>query len=222
VQDAIAGFQSAPLWAQIAMGFFACTFLVMLVEPWVSHRRYRRQFDDIVRGLGQQPPRGGSWPFTARTTLGERQFEITYDLRRSGRGSSYRGPRGRLLITTTRLANPKWSMHQIDISRVEGLLSRLASRRRATGDPSFDGRFMVVEDGLPVRDGWLDAEMRTAIARFFDEARLPGVIWIREGELQFLMQDPWTGIDAPAIRALLEHQAALATALARTAFTGRP
>jgi hypothetical protein len=222
MQDAIAGFQSAPLWAQIGMGFFAFTFLVMIIEPWVSNRRYRRKFDAIVRGLGQQPPRGGSWPFTAKATIGERQFEIVYDLRRGGSGSSYRGPRGRLLITATRLANPKWSMHQIDISRVGGLLARLASRRRATGDASFDGRFMVVEDGLPVRDGWLDAEMRTAIARFFDEARLPGVIWIREGELQFLMQDPWTGIDAPAIRALVEHQAALATAFARTAFSGRP
>jgi hypothetical protein len=217
MQDAIAGFQSAPLWAQIAMGFFAFTFLVLLVEPRVRNRRYRRQFDDIVRGLGQPPPRGGSWPFTAATTLGERAFEISYDFRQTGRGSSYRGPSGRLLITATRLANPTWSMHQIDIRRVEGLLSRLASRRRATGDASFDQRFIVIADGLPVRDGWLDAETRTAIARFFDEVPLPGLIWIREGDLQFLMQEPWTGIDAPAIRALLEHQAAFALALARTA-----
>lgn len=93
----------------------------------------------------------------------------------------------------------------------------LASGKRPTGDADFDARFLVVEDGLPARDGWLDAATRKAIAQFLDEAPLPGVIWIREGELAFTMQTPWTGVNAPAVRALLERQSALASALDRTA-----
>jgi uracil-DNA glycosylase len=76
---------------------------------------------------------------------------------------------------------------------------------------------------------WLDREIellaprliipvgKLAIAQFLDEAPLPGVIWIREGELQFTMQSDWAGLDGGAIRALLERQGALVSALDRTA-----
>ena len=69
---------------------------------------------------------------------------------------------------------------------------------------------------MPVRDGWLDGDTRQAIVRFFDAAPLPGLVWIHEGELQFIMQEPWTGLDGQAIRGLLERQAVLASALERT------
>jgi hypothetical protein len=120
------------------------------------------------------------------------------------------------LITATRLKSNRWSLHQVDISKPGRLGSWLASGKRPTGDADFDARFLVVEDGLPARDGWLDAPTRKAIVQFLDEAPLPGVIWIREGELQFTMQN-WTGLNGPAIRALLERQGALVSALDRTA-----
>ena len=42
----IAGFQAMPLWAQIGVGFFAFTFLVMVFGPGVTKRKFRRQLID--------------------------------------------------------------------------------------------------------------------------------------------------------------------------------
>jgi len=216
MQDAIAGFQSAPPWAQVGMVLFAVMAVVMLVGPSVRKRKFRRHFDAIVRGLGQEPPAGGRLPVSCALTVDDRAFQISYDIRLGGGGSTYRGPRGDLLITTTPMAGTRWAMHMIDITPLDGPLSGLVRSKRATGDPAFDERFAVVEDGLPVRDGWLDAATRQEVARFFDGAP-PGLVWIRDGELQFLMPNPWTGLDAPVIRALLQRQAVLASALERTA-----
>jgi hypothetical protein len=216
MQDAIAGFQSAPFWAQIGMALFAVMAVVMLVGPSVRRRKFRRHFDAIVRGLGQEPPAGGRLPVACPLTMDDRAFTISYDIRLGGGGSTYRGPRGDLLITTTRMSGTRWGMHMIDITPLNGLLARLVRSTRTTGDDAFDARFAVVEDGLPVRDGWLDAATRQEVARFFDGAP-PGLVWIRDGELQFLMQNPWTGLDAPVIRALLQRQSVLASALERTA-----
>jgi hypothetical protein len=216
VQDAIAGFQSAPLWAQIAMVLFAAMVVVAIVEPTVRRRKFRRHFAAIARGLEQPPPSKRELPVAIRVRINDRDFEVRHDLRSTSRGGSYRGPTGHLLITATRLTSNRWSLHQVDISKPGRLGSWLASGKRSTGDADFDARFLVVEDGLPARDGWLDAPTRKAIAQFLDEAPLPGVIWIREGELTFTMQN-WTGVNGPAIRALLERQNALVSALDRTA-----
>lgn len=214
MQDAIAGFESAPLWAQLAIVLFAVLVVVALVEPSVRKRRFRRQFDAIARGLGQEPPSSSQeWPLTFPTGVDDRAFEVRHDLRSSG--GSYRGPRGYLLLTATRLAGTRWPMHQVDVLR-RGRLAWLRGGQ-PTGDPEFDARFLVVEDGLPVREGWLDDATRKEIARFLDEAPRPGVLWIHEGELLFTMQEPWTGVDGPVVRTLLQRQAALASALERTA-----
>lgn len=216
VQDAIAGFQTAPPWAQIAMVLFAAMVLVAFVGPSVRHRKFRRHFDAIARELGQGASSTRGWPVAFSVSVDGRAFKITHDFRSTSRGGSYRGPTGYLLIAATPLASDRWSMHQVDISRIGRLGSWLVSRKRLTGDADFDARFMVVEDGLPARDGWLDAATRTDIAQFLDMAPLPGVIWIREGQLLFTMQDPWTDVDGPAVRALLGRQGALVTALDRT------
>jgi hypothetical protein len=216
MQDAIAGFQSAPPWAQVGMVLFALLAVVMLVGPSVRRRTFRRHFDAIVRGLGQESPARGGVPAACQLTVEDRAFDIRYEIRLGGGGSTYRGPRGDLLITSTRMAGSRWAMHMIDIALLGGPLARLVSNRRATGDAAFDGRFAVVEDGLPVREGWLDAATRQEVARFFDGVP-PGLIWIRDGELQYLIPNPWTGLDGPVIRALLQRQAILASALERTA-----
>ncbi|HUR93859.1 MAG TPA: hypothetical protein VMY76_04720 [Gemmatimonadales bacterium] len=212
MQEMVEGFMAAPRWAQAGMLFFALCFVVMIGEPMVKKRRFRRQFNAITRELGVEAPPGLAWPVNVSTTNGGRRFEVRHDYLTRSRGSSYRGPSGYLLMTATRLAGERWPMHQVDISKVEGRLARLLRGVRATGDPAFDSRLMVVEDGLPVRDGWLDAPTRAAISTFFERARLPGILSVREGELLFTIQDPWTGADGPAVRTLLEGQAELATA----------
>jgi hypothetical protein len=216
----IAGFQAAPFWAQIAMVFFAFTALVMMTAPSLTRRKHRRHLDDIARGLGQGPSTSRDWPYVVPVNAADRAFEIRYDVRSSGR-NSYRGPTGQLLITATRLAGTRWSMHQVDVKPVGKWLSKLLSGQRTTGDATFDSRFMVRQDGLPAREGWLDAPTRDAITRFFERAPKPGVIWLREGDLQFIMPQPWTDLDGPAVRRLMENQAALAAAFERTAGTIR-
>ncbi len=218
MEDAIVGFQAAPLWAQIAMALFACTAVFMIVGPSIRKRRFRRHYNAIAHDLGQPPP-GGDWPFAFRVAVEGRASEVRYDFRgTSSRGTSgsYRGPHGYLLTTATPLAGTRWPLHQVDISRVDGMLSRLVAKQQATGDPEFDARYMVVEDGLPVRAGWLNGDTRHAISRFMSDAPPAGLLWIQEGELRYVMQNPWTGIDGQVIRTLLERQAALASALERT------
>ncbi|MEO7271334.1 MAG: hypothetical protein ABIX28_03575 [Vicinamibacterales bacterium] len=215
IQEMIEGIRVMPGWAQVGLGFFVLCFVVMIVEPKIKTRRFRRQFDAIARGLGVEPPAGSGSPAMVSTTSSGRRFEVRHDFRTRGKGSSYRGPTGYLLMTATTLAGERWPLHQVDVSKVEGRLARLIRGVRATGDPVFDSRLMVVEDGRPVRDGWLDPPTRAAIGTFFDRARLPGILSVREGELLFTIQDPWTGADGPTMRALLEGQAELATAFER-------
>jgi hypothetical protein len=220
LQDAIAGFQEAPLWAQIAMVLFAMAFVAMMVGPSLTRRKHRRHFAEIVRGLDAEVPANRDWPFITRIDVAGRSFQLRHDLRSSSRHSSYRGPTGHVLITATRLAGTRWSMHQVDLQPVAKWLSGLASRTRRTGDAEFDGRFIVREDGLPARESWLDAPTRQAITHFFATAPKAGALWIREGDMQFLIGQTWTDLDAPAVRRVMEAQAVLADALDRTARIG--
>ena len=116
-------------------------------------------------------------------------------------------------MSATRLAGDRWAMHQVDIAPLEAGLSWLVRNHQRTGD----ARFVVTEEGLAVRDGWLDAGLRQEIARFFEAVPRPGLLWLHEGELLFTMSDPRKGVDAGALRALLQRQAALASGLERTA-----
>jgi hypothetical protein len=216
VQDAIAGFLTAPAWAQIGMVLFAVMAVAMLFGPPIKHRRFRRQYDAIVQGLGHPPPSTRGWPVTTVINIDGRDFVVEHDYRVSRTGA-YRGPAGYLLVTSTQLAGSRWSMHQADIIEI-GKHSWLRARsKQPTGDAVFDARFQLVEEGLPAREGWLDAATRAAVTRFLDEAPQPGPIWIREGKLLFTMRDPWTGVDGAAMQKLLKDLAALALALNRTA-----
>ena len=85
-----------------------------------------------------------------------------------------------------------------------------------TGDATFDGRFVVMQDGVPVRDGWLDAPTRAAVTAFFDLPAAAGPVWVREQRLQHLADATWKQLDLPTLTALLRQQAALATALEHT------
>ena len=217
MQEAVDGFRSAPLWVQAGLVLFALTFVAMVVGPMLRHRRFRSRFDAVAGELAQKPPTGRGWPVAFPITAGSRTFEIRHDLRQSGRQGSYRGPSGYLFTTATMLGGTRWPLHQVEVERLDGVLARLVSAHRPTGDPDFDARFMVVQDGQHVRPGWLDRETRQSIATFFDGVAVPGLLWIRAGELQYIIQDPWTAVNGPAVRTLLERQAALATALERTA-----
>ena len=214
-QELSEGFLAAPLLAQVGMAFFALAFVVMAVSPGVTRRRHAARLAALATAVGTSTTRRDAFTEWFTTEAAGRRFEVRRELRSSGRGSSYRGPTGHLLVTSTPLSGSRWKMHQIEI--LPGRRPKLfGSAPLETGDARFDARFTLRQDGVPVRVGWLDQPTRAAVTAFFDTPWASGSIWVQEEQLQHIMS-PWIGVDHESLLRLLRHQAALATALERTA-----
>lgn len=216
MQDAIDEFLRAPRWAQIAVAVFALLVVGSVTGSLFAKLRFRGRFKAIAHALGAPLPKTMRWPVTFPITVDERAFEVRYNLMFTSRNSSYRGPQGHLLITATRLGGNRWPVHQVDISTMNKLLARMAGGVYATGDSEFDARFLVREDGMKVREGWLDAAVRRQVTHLYDGIPSDSLIAMHEGELRVILREPWTGMDGAAVRSLLERQRALAIALERT------
>jgi len=217
MQDLVAGVLAAPLWAQIAMALFAVTAVAMMIMPRVRHRRHAAQFAALAASVGAPTTRRDEFTEWFTLEVDGRAFEVRRELRVRGRGTtSYRGPTGHLLITSTPLSGRRWELHQIEVApgRLPGLFGPAPL---ATGDTVFDRRFMTMQDGVPVREDWLDAPTRAALIAFFDTPGATGRVWVQAQQLQHVAGEPWTVTDAALLRGLLRQQGALATALERTA-----
>ena len=214
-QEFSAGLQAMPFWAQVGVGFFVFTFLVMLISPGVTRRRHAAKLAELAAAARATTTRRDGFTEWFTVEVEGRRFEVRRELRSTGRGSSYRGPSGHLLITSTPLSGSRWGVYQVEI--LQGRLPKfLGPPPLATGDAAFDGRFMLKQDGVPVRDGWLDQATRAAVTAFVDTPWANGRLWVQEQHLQHLMS-PWVGVDHESLVRLLRQQAALATALERTA-----
>lgn len=214
MDDAIVALLVAPVWAQIGLAFFALAFVVMLVGPGITQRRYAARLKALAAAAGAPTTRRDEFTEWFTIAVEGREFEVRRELR--VRNRSYRGPTGQLLVTSTPLSGSRWKMHQIDITpgRVPSLFRRPTL---STGDAKFDERFVVIQDGVPVRDRWLDAPTRAAVMVFFDTPAATGPVWVQDQQLQHLAGDEWDGLDLEALTGLLRQQAMLATALERTA-----
>lgn len=218
LRAALDGILAAPPWAQAGMVLFLAVALAMVGLPILRKRRLRRQFAGLAKDLGVptvNEPDEFTQSFT--TTVAGRSFLVSHEFRSGGgRHSSYRGPTGHLLVTSTALAAGQWELHQVDI--VPGRPPRwLGHALLETGDEVFDARFAVKQDGVPVRDRWLDRPTRAAISAFFDTAGVTGPVWIQGQKVMHLAYAPWKGIEGRSLRVLLENQGRLADALERTA-----
>jgi len=214
MDEAIAGFLVMPLWAQIGLGFFALTFVVMVFGPGVERRRYAGKLSALAAAAGAPTTRRDEFTEWFTITVEGRAFEVRRELR--VRNSSYRGPTGQLLVTSTPLSGSRWELHAISIvpGRVPTFFRQPAL---STGDARFDERFVVIEDGGPVRERWLDASTRAAITTFFDAPAATGPVWVQERQLQHIAGDEWAKLDLAGLKGLLRQQAMLATALERAA-----
>ena len=217
MQEALIELRAAPLWAQIALACFASAALYMLVAPSVDSRRYARRFKTLSTAFGREGAPLSDQSFTAM--VGERQFEVKHVYRTSTTSvGTTRGPYGHLLVSSTMLAARRWELHGVDIVRGGVRLRKaLGHRLLTTGDAEFDAKYAVREDGIPIRERWLDQATRAAIANFYELPSATGTIWIQEGRLSHLISSPWKGVDGASLQALLTRQAALASALERTA-----
>lgn len=212
MQDFVGGFLAAPLWAQVALVCFALAFLAMVFGPPLAHRRARERFAALAASMGAS--------VTPRQSVFEavcegRTFAVRREMRSGSASGSYRGPRGNLVVVETRLSGSRWEMHGVEIV-AGGPRKRLGARALETGDPAFDARFAVWEDGVPVREGWLDAPTRAAVTAFFDAPGADGPVWAQESRLKYIAVTP-ASLDEPKLTAILHRQAALASALERTA-----
>jgi hypothetical protein len=70
VQDAIAEFLRAPLWAQIAMAAFALLVVVSVAGPFFKKRRFSGRFKAIAQALSASSPQSvdGRARFQSRLT----------------------------------------------------------------------------------------------------------------------------------------------------------
>jgi len=213
-QELSAGVQAMPFWAQIGVGFFVFTFVVMMLSPGVTRRRHAARLAALASAARATTTNRDVFTEWFTTEVEGRRFEVRRELRMRSRGSS-RGPTGQLLVTSTPLAGSRWRIYQMAI--LPGRLPTFfGPPPLATGDAVFDGRFMLRQDGVPVRDGWLDQPTRAAVTAFFDTPSANGTIWVQEQQLQHIMS-PWIGVDHESLVRLLRQQATLATALEVTA-----
>ena len=218
MQEAIDGFLIMPGWAQAALAFFVFTFVVMIVGPKVSQRRARQHFAALAekRHARIEP---GHDVFMASFSVEQagRSFTVQRELRSSARGGRIRGPQGHLIVIKTPLNNSRWEMHGVDIAQ-RGALARLGGTAVRSGDAVFDQRFTVWQDGMLVREDWLDGRTRAAFTAFFDLPSVAGAgtVWVQEGRLQYIDDAPGK-LDDAGLTPILEQQAALATALEATA-----
>lgn len=215
-QDLVTGFLAAPLWAQIGMACFLVMAVVMLVAPKVTLRRHAARFAALAAAAGVATTRHDEFTESLAQLVDGRRYEVRREFRVRGRASSsYRGPTGHVLVTATPLAGSRWEMHQLDIAPGR-LPSLFGAPPLATGDAVFDGRFLVRQDGIPVRDNWLDGQTRAAVTAFFDTPGATGPIWVQGQQLVHVMS-PWLDVDHAALARLLAQQTQLASALERTA-----
>jgi len=212
MQEFIDGVAAMPLWAQIGMSLFVMAFLIMAIGPRLTRRKHAAALVRLAAAAGSPVTTRDEFAQWFTTTVEGRVFEVRHELRGRGGGGGYRGPTGSLLVTSTPLSGSRWELHEIDIMRAGGL-AWLAGATVPSGDASFDERFIVRENGVPVREGWLDAPTRMAIGALFDLPTATGPVWVQTQRVQHLHTGPWRDLDLPTLTALLQRQAALATAL---------
>lgn len=220
MDEFVAGWQALPRWTQYFLGFFALVFVMFFAEPMWRQRRVSRRFALLAQALGA-PVMPGADRSVASFTLerGGRAFTVRRELRDAPRSNSNsRGPRGHLLFCETPLAGEGWRAHEANIAEDAALPLR-GMWAVKTGDVTFDARFDVWQGGVPVRDGWLDAVPRQAVATFFDATPLSGALWTRDGLLQYVGDAP-KGLEPAELEEVLRAQCLVAEALEQTAQRG--
>ncbi len=214
--DIVTEVAAAPVWAQVAMVVFAILSVMVITAPARQRREFGGKFEQLARGAGVAIARGRTrWPESFALTIDGRTLEVVHDYRSRGGGGSVRGPSGHVLMLRTSLRSPRWEVHGIEIQ--PGVPAWLRSGAVSSGDAAFDARFYVRQDGVPVREGWLDPMTTDAVATFYNVAHADGPTWVSAQQLVHVVPPPWEYVLTTSLRQQLRALAGLASALERTA-----
>lgn len=167
---------------------------------WTRARDKRRQahFAALAQSFGRRPvPEGESlWRFLI--AIDSRTFEVRLQ---------HRGKRGWSVVTEVALQGVS-DLHSTDI--------RPRMRRPQAvdpQDPGFGKYFTVYDAGYPLREGWLNHRVRTAIAHFYALDLPLDPLSIEEGRLVHRSHLPVQRFHGDLLRDLLARQGEVAAAL---------
>lgn len=154
--------------------------------------------------MGSEVVREGEFLSRFAIEVEGRAFDVLYQ-HRGGRGQAV----GAWYLVTSVPLQGVSELHSTDIR------SRRKVRGAVESPKAFEKHFKVNDAGYPLRDGWLNERVRTAIAHFYAVELPLYLLSIEEARLVHRSPLSLGSIDGSSLRELLTRQAAVAAALER-------
>jgi hypothetical protein len=178
----------------------------VVLSLWLNARGQRRRVEHFRSLAAQMKAKATqssefNWSFSVQER--DRAFTVEIALRGGGTGSSSSSTN--YLVTSTALRGRAWDLHSVTIRRKFG-------RRRST----FEETFRVQEFGLPLREGWVTEQVRSAITAIDALPLQSGELLIEEGFLRHRVMGSINAIEPSTLKQLLTRMADLAAALERS------
>lgn len=187
------------------------SFLVVLafVTFWISgnlrDRRRQARFAALAQSFGKEAVREGEFLSRFPVEIDGRTFDVR--LQHRGKGPVSKGPGSWYVVTEVALQGVS-DLHSTDI-RARWRRPKVVDPR----DPDFGKYFTVYDAGYPLREGWLNHQVRTAIAHFYALDLPLDPLSIEEGRLIHRALLPVKRFDNEILRELLTRQGTVAAAL---------
>lgn len=189
------------------------TFLVVLafVAIWyggrLRDRRRQARFAALAQSFGREVVREGEFLSRFPAEIDGQTFDVRLQHRGPGAGS--KGAGSWYVITEVVLQGVS-DLHSADI-RARWRRPKVVDPQ----DPDFGKYFIVHDAGYPLREGWLNNRVRTAITHFYALDLPLDRLNIEEGRLIHRALLPVKRFDGGVLRELLTRQVAVAAALER-------
>lgn len=175
---------------------------------WSRARDKRRQahFAALAQSFGKEAVPEGEFLSRFPVDIDGRTLEVRLQHRSGGS----KGAGGWYVVTEVDLQGVS-DLHSADI-RPRWRRPKVVDPR----DPEFGKYFTVFDAGYPLREGWLNNDVRSAIAHFYALDLPLNLLSIEEGRLVHRSHLSVKRFNGDLLRQLLTRQGALAAAIERT------
>jgi hypothetical protein len=191
--------ESATKW--VIVGAIVVVFLTYNAVMKRAERRRVEHFNMLASVVGARVDTESA---RFAITLEERDVEVRDEYRGGGIGAGGHG--GHYVSIVTPLRGRSWDLHSVQVKRRFGL--------RSTHRP-FEDAFVVEEFGLPMRKGWLTADVRSSLEEVIAPGDLYGRVLIEGGGLIYRVIGSPQRFSPERLRSLLGHLVRLAAATER-------